>query len=110
MFFDPFRPLRRKAEGTGEVQIERNQSSAAVAARFVDGFVRATRQLFVAHRVHVVAALGQKRRQSDIKILVKLESHDLTGSDGSGMIRSRVISAANANAARTSSGCSWGYA
>lgn len=57
-----------------------------------------------------MSTLGHERGKSRIEVLVELEPHDIVAFIRTGMIRSLVISAAKASAARMSARVSWGYA
>ena len=91
------------AERVGEIQVERDQSPTACDARLVDDFFSGATEVLGAHCIHIVPALGEEWDESDIEVFIQLELQDSEGSSGMGMIRSRVISAAYAKAARMSS-------
>ncbi len=100
---DPWRCRRRKSDGIRKVQIQSNQDTTGTYAGFINHVISAAGQILTSYGIYVVTALFNQRRQADIEILVKFEPHGSAASVETGITRSRVISAANAKAARMSS-------
>jgi len=105
---DPLGRAGWKSHRIGEVQIQREQNSVGTYAGIVDGIVVGTGKSLTLDRVHIVPTRFDQRHKSKVYVLVQLELHGSPASVETGIMRSRVISAANANAARMSSGHSDG--
>lgn len=96
-----------EVQGVREVEVQGDERSVFPDGPMEEGLVFNTRQTLVPTRSRVMAGLLEDLRESDIEVLVQLESQERI-SISSGRIRSRVISAANASAARMSSGARLG--
>ena len=100
-----FLPCLRVENETGwRSQSRAHQRSADGLASLKDRFVRASRQSLGNDRIRIESLFGRFWDEADVEVLVEFQPHVETGSVGMGTMRSRVISAANANAARMSSG------
>lgn len=89
-----------------EIEIEGDQDAPGGDAGLIDGIIAPTRQTFVENSINIMPSVRDNGGESRIEVLVQLESHAPAVLTWIGITRSRVISAAYASAAETSSGLS----
>lgn len=95
--------LWRKIQQLGEIQIRCDQAAPLAPISRGNRFVLRTLKIFIKDSRNIVAGCYERRLPTRIAILVKFEPHCQVVTS-IGRTRSRVISAAYARQARTSSG------